>query len=167
MNIKHVKACRKSPGQCSGCGKPIEIGQPYKLVASRFSAKKIKCNDCNFRPSELTTSKMGTVYDAQEATEKEVEEWTGEDIGNLSSALEDLAGTAREVAEEYQESISNMNNNPLTDEWQEKADSLESWADDLEGVQFEEYGDQSDGTKKEDWIEEQRQLASDAIEECP
>jgi len=172
MRVNHVKACRKSPGECGACGKVIEIGQPYKWAKGRYTAKKIRCEKCLFKPSDLTSSKMGTIYDAQEDAQKNIDGWDGEDgsVDDLRSALEELASVVNEVAEEYRDSASSVNdvvqNNPMAEEWEEKADSLESWAGELEGASLEDY-DEDNEQSKDDWVEEQRSEARGVVENCP
>lgn len=170
MRVVPVAKARKSPGDCSGCGKTIEAGESYKWVKGRFTAKLIRCNTCRFKPGELTSSKLGAVYDAQETTHKVIGEWDGKDVEDLKSALEELASVAREVAEEYRESAENIRasftESPKADECEEKADELEGWADELEGVGFEEFDSTGEGTR-EDWIEECRGEADDPVDNCP
>jgi hypothetical protein len=111
---------------------------------------------------------MGAIWDAQEDAHKRISKWDNKDTDMLSSALEDLAGAAQAAAEGYRENAANVNaiaeGNPLADEWEEKADNLDSWADELEATLFEEY----DGTPdKESWIEDQRSEAETLVDQCP
>lgn len=187
--VNYVKKARKAQGTCSGCGNKIEKGDEYKWIKFRYGGKRKRCGTCRFRPSDLTNSdKLSRVYAAQEAAEDAIADWDGQDHTDLQSALEEAASQIREVAEEYQESCDNIRDSfsesATADECEEKAQELESWADSLEDVDFEDWeaeeededdkkDDKDDepkdesGRTRDDWIEEQRSLASDAINECP
>jgi hypothetical protein len=187
--INYVKKAAKNQGNCQGCGKPIKKGDAYKWTKNFRSYKQIKCDNCNFRPSERTTSKMGAIWDAQEDAHNAVAEWDGQDLSDLQSNLENLAETIREVASEYQESADNINEyfqgSEQACELEEKAQNLECWADDVEGVSLEEFDEEGakeeakdeaeekseiDGLveeKRESWAEEQRSEADNIIDECP
>jgi len=143
MHVVTVKKARKDQDNCQNCGKEIKRGDSYKWAKSRFGPKLVKCTDCNFRPSELTSSRMGTIYDAQEDINEQIAVWESDESSDLSSILEEFASTVREVAEEYTESAENMpeslQESPVAEECREKADELEGWADELESVDFEDF----------------------------
>lgn len=160
------------------------LGDPYRWTKFNRRARTVRCmaSACAFRRGELTTSeKMGRVYDAQDAASDAVSKWDGiatDDTGDLGQALADLASELREVAQEYNDSADAMENaftggSPTIDDCREKAESLEEWADELEGVGFDEWD--ADGHESEDdaaqareaWAEEQRDKATEAIDNCP
>jgi hypothetical protein len=170
---------------CATCHQPIEYGQPYKWFKAKRSYGGVRYNyhpDCHIPPSHRTTSRMGTIYDAQESFDP------GETIDDIESALSEFAQTVRDVAEEYRESASNIeegfgHSTYQSEELAEKAETLDSWADDLESVDLDtdepetaddETPDDTDQQREaklaetiEAWLEEQREKARDAVNECP
>jgi hypothetical protein len=195
--LNTVKKAAKDQGNCGGCGKPIKKGMPYKWIKCFRGPKQIKCESCKFRPSEFTTSKMGAIYDAQEDTHNAISEWDGQNLGDLTSHLECLAETVREVSQEYQDSADNIREHfqesETADELEEKAQNLEGWADDIENVSLEEFDeegaeeeakeeaeDQKDvdayseedikaliEEKRESWANDLRSEADSIVDECP
>jgi hypothetical protein len=162
MRINRVKKARKDQGNCSGCGKPVKKGDGYKWIKSRFGPRKIKCDECRFRPSELTSSKMGAIWDAQEDTREAIAGWDGEDVQDLKSILEEFAEVVREVGQEYSEAADNMPENlqysPVAEECREKGEELEGWASDLECFDFDEF----DEPDKDELREEHRPAGESA-----
>jgi len=176
MRINHVQKARKDQGRCGRCDKEIKVGDPYKWIKPRYGGKKVRCEFCQFRPSEMTSSKMGIVYDAQEDALEEIGKWCDEDAADLQEILNRFAETVREVSEEYQESCDNIrdtfSDSPTADECEEKANELDSWASEIESAASELAGsfaddfDESDveidprerdaGMSEEDQIEEAR-----------
>jgi hypothetical protein len=110
----------------------------------------------------MTSSKMGALYDAQD-------DFTPSDfesVEDLQSALSAVADTAREVASEYEESISNMpeglqDSSPAAEEMREKIDALESYADALDG--FDPDVEEFDEDEARTAVEEE--IANDMIAE--
>lgn len=162
------------------------LGDSYRWIKFNRGAKVIRCMSpkCGFMPSDMTTSdKLSRVYAAQEAAEETVSDWDfSGDVSELKQALDDLASEVRAVSEEYEESASNMeqafpNGSSKIDEIREKADSLSSWADEIEGVDFEEWDGPEDEEGKdvkntsdqtrEEWGEEQREAAEAVLSNCP
>lgn len=128
--MNHVKAARKSPGICAGCGKVINAGESYKWAKPRYGAKSVAHEGCNIPISRLSSSKMVAVWEAQEEVGK------ASTVDAIAQALHDLATTTREVAEEYQEGADNQRehfpDSPTADENEQKAEELEAWADEVE-----------------------------------
>lgn len=132
------------------------LGDSYRWIKFNRGSKIVRCMDnaCRFRPSDMTTSdKLSTLYGAQETAEDAIDAWDGDEgsIDDLKTALEDLATSVEEVAEGYTESADNMENvftggSPTIDDCREKAEGLESWKDEIEGVDFDEW----DGPSEED-----------------
>lgn len=143
--VTTVSAARKDQGSCSKCGDPIPKGAAYRHASPGFRGGKIvRCMkpECSFRQSDLTTSKMATVYAAQESAEDDVNQ--AEDADGLKAALEPLAEAAREVADEYREAAEAMGEAGY--EMEEKADSLESYADEVEQFEPDASCDECGGT---------------------
>jgi len=161
MKVNTVKKAQKDQGTCPACGKEIKAGDAYKWAKGRFTSKKIRCESCAFRQSDLTSSdKLSQVYAAQEAAEDAMAEWDG-DGEEAKSIMETLAEAIREVAQEYQESADSIHENfsesSTADECEEKANDLEQWADDCEQAGEEGEFDEDDIDFDEDNV---------AVEDC-
>lgn len=162
---------------CRFCGKSIEYGQPYKWFASKIGRMSRRSNyhqGCKIPPSHRTTSKMGTIYDAQE------EFVAGDSPDEIRNNVSAFAEVVREVAEEYRESAQNMeegfgHSTYQSDELTDRADQLESWADDLDSVDIEDDEPTEDDLdedeeledKIEEWLDSQREVAYNAVNESP
>lgn len=137
-----VNKARKAPGNCSVCYKPIEVGTSYKWAAPRAgrfaSGHKVKAHiDCQFRPSQLTTSEIkGAIYDAVETAEKDISAWDGESLDDLKAILESAADSIKEAADNAREKANNIesgfgHSTATSDELTERADAIESFADEV------------------------------------
>lgn len=180
--INTVKKARKAQGSCCKCGKAIEKGDAYRWIKARYGPKRSCCSSCQFRGSDLTSSdKLAQAYGAQEDAQDAIEDWDGQDASELRSALETAAEAIREVAGEYQESADAImehfpNGSPTSEECEEKAGELESWADEIEGVDVEDFDPEAEGEdetdderaeRRERWVEQCRDEAQAAVDECP
>lgn len=140
----YVKKARESKRarHCEVCGKDIGVGDAYKWVAPRahraaHGHKRFRCATCPaWRQSELTSSAIkNAVYAAQEAFEDAIGEAT--DVDSVKELLEAVAEGYREAAEAARESAQNMEDGfghptSLSDELNERADSIEAAADELD-----------------------------------
>lgn len=189
-----VQHARKSPGSCQVCHTPIQVGDPYKWAKPRYRGKVVVCSKCQITPSMVSSSKMTTIYEAQYSVSKEIAE--ASDIDTIASSLESFAEEVRGVGQEYQESADNQReyfpDSSVADDNEEKAQQLDSWADelsdtadtirsefsDVEVLQSEldelddtkeDYASESDrlSDEIEDRLEEARSRVEDAIGECP
>jgi hypothetical protein len=157
--ITYVKKAQKAQGDCTACHKPIKKGDSYKWVAPRAykgapSFKKKRHADCpTWRLSELTSSSaLSEAYSAQEVAADDLHDLqllfdannSAEDfINDVENVLSTCADGIRAAAEIWRESASNMEDGfghatYLSDELNEKADTLESSADDLENISFDD-----------------------------
>jgi predicted RNA-binding Zn-ribbon protein involved in translation (DUF1610 family) len=157
MRVNTVKKARKDQGTCPSCGKAIKAGDAYKWAKGRYTAKKIRCESCAFRQSDLTSSdKLSQVYAAQEGAEDAMAEWAGEE-GEAQAIMENLAEAVREVANEYQESADNIHEHfsesEKADECEERSQELEQWADECEQVGEEAEFDADDIDFDEDDVD--------------
>lgn len=112
---------------CGRCGKKIQVGERFYWWKFRYGGKQIRCWEHPPKPSELTQSKMSTVYAAMEDA--------SENLGTLDEikdAIQQLAESAREVVDEYREAAEHFGGQG---ENAERADELEGWVEELE--QFE------------------------------
>jgi len=134
--------------RCNGCGQPIEIGQPYKWFKMKTTYGGIKRSyhpDCEIPPSHRTSSRMGEIYDAQATLGKDLE--AAQDFDGIREALEAFSSVVREVGEGYTESADNMeegfgHETYQSQEIRERAEGLESWADEIDSWDFS--GDEPD-----------------------
>ncbi len=160
--VEEVAHARKSPGACGRCGVEIKgrevvdgrpvPGDPYRHASPGFRGPKlVRCMkfECRFRASDLTTSKMASVYAAQESAHDSLDEllegdWT--DTDEVQSILSSMADEVRDVGQEYTDAADAMG--AAGEEMTEKADAIDSYADDLENITFddppEEDGDDAD-----------------------
>jgi len=145
MRVHHVNKARKSkkPRTCR-CGHVVQPGESYKWAEPRYGGMLYWCKDHSPRRSELTSSKMGSLYDAQD--DFDVSE--AQSVKEICEALQNVADAAREVADEYQEGIDNMpeglQEGSVAQESQEKIEALEEYADRLEGWDAEVDEDEDD-----------------------
>src|SRR5690606_24453265 len=91
--------------------------------------------ECTFRQSELTTSKMAGVYAAQEDAADSIAQ--AETIEDLKFIAEETAERIREVAQEYADAADAMGG--AGEEMWERADLLESAADEIDCFDFDEF----------------------------
>lgn len=174
MRVHHVNKARKSPGSCGGCRKTIAKGEPYKHVKAYRGPKRIRCAECQFRPSDLTSSeKISRALGAQEDTQDRIREWRdggSDDLEELRVILQEGAQEIRDVGEEYREASEAVRDSfpesPHADEMEEKADMLEEWADRIQEPDLEEY-DAEQHDDRDSWREHQWSHADDALNDCP
>ncbi len=140
------------PHTCDHCRQPIEIGTPYKHVTpksgpygGRQRNRHEKCP--SWQPWDLSNSldaRIAQVVDQWERDSASVE--TEDDV---TSALETMASGIRELAEEKQESASNMeegfgHETEQSMQLAETAEALSSWADEIEGATVPEFPEVED-----------------------
>ena len=129
-----VKKARKAQGLCRVCRdeqRPINAGDPYKWTKPRYMGKIVAHVDCKIPLSMVSSSKLVSIWEAQESFDTS-------DIESIPESLREFAGTVCEVSEEYQESADNQReyfpDSEVADENEEKAQELESWADEIESA---------------------------------
>jgi len=158
--VTYVKAAQasKRPRACHKCHEPINVGDSYKWFASRIGRMTIRkdfCDTCTIRPSDQTTSdKLSALYLAVETAEDAIEGLTEFTLSDLGEILRECAEAVREVAGEYAESASNIEEGfghptSQSEDIQQKADDVESFADSLESC-----ADEIDGMDDPDADEE-------------
>lgn len=133
--------------RCDKCGTEIKPGDPYKWVKPKSGPyggyMRTRCAACpTWRQSELSSSKMAEIYALQEEIDQIAEGCETPD--DLIAAASDAAEQVRQVAEEYREGASNIEDgfgHPTyqSEELEQKADELESWADEIESTDFDEF----------------------------
>lgn len=121
---------------CGRCRRGIPVGDGYRWIKPRYGSKQIRCMkpECAFKPTDLSSSKVARIEEAIDDARTEIENAKSHD--EIQGALQAVADVAREVAEEYQEASDNWAGGNGNEEFQEKADSCESFASDLDGWSF-------------------------------
>lgn len=182
--VKTIKKARKSPGKCATCGRVIEAGESYYSWAFRYGGKHCGCSSHFPKPSQLTQSKMGTALAALEDAQDNLDGWGDRPDEKLPLSLEnmpseedlkpildDAASQLNDVASEYREAAEAMGGAGAENE--ERADTLETAASELENADFESFEDWKESNMDEgeevtpdriaEWVEAQRELAQDAL----
>ena len=130
------KGIKQETYPCRKCPEPIKAGEKYYEWKHRHSAPS-RQHQTHGAPkqSELCTGKMSGVYAANESLEEAI---ASGDTGSLADALTSCAESVREVAQEYEDNRSNMpeglQDGPVGSEMEEKANSLNEYADELENA---------------------------------
>lgn len=167
MRVHYVQSARKAKKErsCRRCGHKIQPGESYKWAEPRYGPILLWCKDHSPKRSELTSSKLGPLYDAQD--DFDVSEMTSAE--EISEALNSVAEVAREVAEEYQEGIDNMpeglQEGDVAQQSQEKIEALESFADELESWEASDVEEFDEDEAEREAIEELIAENSDEINE--
>jgi hypothetical protein len=134
QKIHTIGKAQKDQGECGKCKKPLLAGEPYIWWTMGFRAKhknkRCTANFCYPAPSERETTKVATVYAAQESFEASIDGMESPD--EIESAVEAVAEAAREVAEEYREAADLWENGnsqleELAEHYESQADEMESW----------------------------------------
>lgn len=162
-----TKSNRGKPYTCIGCRKPIVAGEEYSEWSFFRSSPSRKHTACGRpRQSELTQSKLSSVYAAMEDAEVSIASATEKE--DIASALESVAQAARDVAEEYQEAMDAMGAAGEGGSNEERKDALEEFADELENAQSEieqaERDEEDKDETAESFIEGLRDQATDALQ---
>lgn len=118
---------------CGVCGKDIKPGERYFTWSFRYGGRQVRCLEHPPKQSDLTQSKMATIYAA-------IEEFNttfangADNPEEIKEAVHGLADTVREVAEEYRAAAE-----PFGGQGQnaERADELDGFADELESFEPE------------------------------
>jgi hypothetical protein len=128
--ITSVAKARK-PTKCSKCSAEIAIGSPYISIKPRYGLKRVRCTKfaCRFRPTDLSSAKTAVIEERIEDAEDQIAEASSFD--EIESILSEVAETARDVASEYQDASGAWAGGSNQD-FDDKADACESFADELE-----------------------------------
>ena len=143
MRVNTVQSARK-PQTCRRCCAEIPKGQGYRWAKPRYGPKMVRCmsSACNFRPTELSSSKMARIEEAIQEAQESID--MAEDYEGIKSALDDCAQVARDVASEYQEANDAWAGGNGRDDLHEKIDICEAFADELEGWEFGDLTDEEE-----------------------
>jgi len=127
----------------------IKKGQEYFWWKFRFGPM-VRSKE-HPKPWQLTRSEFySTLYQIQDALGK----ITAEDVESLQQQVQDLAGQIRELGEECQEKHDNMPDSLQDSETGElltsRAEAMESAADELEGIDFDNFEEPTDDEVREE-----------------
>lgn len=130
--INTVEKSRK-PVKCGRCGDTVPAGGSYRSIKPRYGGKQIRCmkSSCGFRPTDLSSAKSARIEEVIEDATVALD--VAGSYDEIRAILQEVADVAREVADEYQEASDNWAGGNGHEEFQEKADTCGSFADDLEG----------------------------------
>lgn len=134
---------------CDHCHKPIEVGQPYKHISPKsgpYGGRTLN------RHAACPTWQVWEYSNSLSARISQIQHQFSEDMAGVESeddvtaALEEAADQARELAEEKRESAENIRDGFGHDTYQseeldEVADNIESWADDIANTSVPDVGD--------------------------
>lgn len=167
--VEHTKKARKDQGKCGHCATPLPVGSEYRYWASFRGPKQVRCMDpgCTPRRSELESSKLSSIYAAQEDAEDSLNHLDAvgdvDDIKDeVTTIVREVGSVVQEVAEEYRESSTDDYGNIFNPDMNDRADVLESSASELESWE-PTTADPDDETDLHDWLEEIKQEAQDVI----
>lgn len=167
--VNTVNKAAKDQGSCMKCGDKLPKGSAYLwyTVGFRSRSKYVRCTkpECFPKPSERESSKLADVYGAMEDASASIDiadgDTPGELIGNLQEQLQVVADTIREVADQYRESATNPNTGIVFNTAsEERADTLDSAAEELEGWQPNDSEPDRCGEHQDE------DLDSDEVQEC-
>lgn len=175
---RHTKSTRGREYRCSGCKQESSViapGEEYYEWHPRNGPPGRRHVKCGYpRRSMLSGSKLGTLWDAQDDANEQIDAWAPEidspDYSDVKSALESVAEAARDVGQEYADGIQNMPDalqySPTAEAMQQCADDCEAYADALDGWSpDEEEPDLPEGLPDDDGFDENESDRTKAFEE--
>lgn len=132
---------------CGKCGTEIKVGQPYKHISPRsgpYGGRTMyRCAACpDWNVWEYSSSLSARVAEIGHDFWGDQDNWSSTD--DVQESLNSAAERIREIAEEKREGASNIeegfgHETSQSQELNETADSLDSWADEVEGVDLPDY----------------------------
>lgn len=133
--------------KCETCTNEIVPGSPYKWVKPKIGPfggpKRIRCQDCpDWRPWDLSNSLSAQLSRVSHEFQDRL---TGVDsVDDVKQALSEVADEIRGIAEDKRESAQNMEEGfghatSQSDDLNETADNLDSWADEIESAEPPEF----------------------------
>jgi chromosome segregation ATPase len=138
--IHRIAKSRKEQ-RCMNGGHVIEVGSSYLWMNPRYRGKMVTCPVHPFKGSQMTGGKLSGVYAANEDLEETMshfgEPMEAGDLDSLAEAVQSAADEVRTVAEEYEESATNIEDGFghetfMSSELREKAEEVEGYASELE-----------------------------------
>lgn len=135
------------PETCDACHKPIEVGTPYKHVTPKSGPyggrKRSRHESCpSWQQWDLSNSWSARVARVQYDAEQEIEAAeSAEDVESARDSAaqairDDLVAASEEAADNLEAGFGHETSQ--SQEARDRAETLESWADDVEGVEMPE-----------------------------
>lgn len=143
---------------CGKCHQEIKVGDPYLWWANRSPGmrggmKRYRCAkpECYPKPWETEGNPKRAALMQAEAEAEQALSAEFSDAADLESIMSDFASTVRDIAQEFIDSADNIESGFGTatyqsDELRERGENLESAADELESVDFEDPPERDDFT---------------------
>ncbi len=173
--VTTVTSSRKEH-KCGRCGVEIKKGDSYRHWSFRFGGKYKRCMEakCSPRSSDLTQSKISSVYAAQESVEDALNNWDGFDLDDVKGALDELVDECETIAEEYEEAAEAMGdageeNRERAENLSECRDTMESARDELEEYdgEMDDDDEPKDDTHAQAWKDDVISTVEGALGDCP
>lgn len=147
--VKEDRSQPLPPENCDKCHQPIEVGTPYKWIKPRSGPyggrKRSRHASCpTWEQWEYSQSLSARIAQVVATARAAVEEATTPD--EVTAALEEAASEVNALAEEKRDSASSLEEGfghptSQSDELNDIADQLESWASDIESADVPELPD--------------------------
>ena len=152
----------KPPLKCGVCREDILPGQKRYEYEFRYGGKRVRHVTCGYpKRSELTQSKMSSVY----ATIEGIEGSWGDSTQEIAMNLQAIIDTVEEVKTEYEEAAENFGNAGPS---QEMADELDMFQSTLESALSEvENMEREEDEDVDDFLQRVIEVAQGAVDECP
>jgi hypothetical protein len=135
------------PYTCGYCHEPIAIGTPYKHISPKsgpYGGRTLRRHEScpTWQVWDYSSSLSARLAQIEHEFSTALADAAGPD--DVTSALETAAESVRELAGEKRESSEAIvegfqHSTSQSDELEEQADALESWADEIENVSVPEY----------------------------
>ena len=132
---------------CGKCHQEIKVGDPYKHISPKsgpYGGRTLyRCAACpTWNVWEYSSSLSARTAEISHDFWNDQDSW--EDQDGVQDSLNNAAERVREIAEEKREGASNIedgfgHSTYQSDELNDIADQLDSWADDIEGADIPEY----------------------------
>lgn len=173
MRVTTIKTAYKpTKERCLDCHEFVERGQGYRWVKPRYGSRKVLHVTCrSFKGSELISNdKLSQLAAVLEDTEAQLDTIN---IDEAADFLSQVAESIREVAAMFEEVANNIEDGfghetRQSEEFNDNAEQLHSFADDVESTEFEEFDEDEVGTEFLESIEDDDEYALsefDSLEE--
>lgn len=156
---------------CGKCHQEIKVGDPYKHISPRsgpYGGRTMyRCVSCpDWHVWEYSSSLSARVAEISHDFWESFNGTTFESTDEVQELLNDAAERVREIAEEKREGASNIEDGfghetQQSQELNDVADQLDSWADDIEGADLPDYPDTEEADCDE--CEGMGEIVSDAF----
>jgi hypothetical protein len=130
------------PYTCDACGKPIEIGTPYKHITPKSGPygghKRTRHESCpSWQVWEYSNSLSAQIARIEHDYDQAID--SAESPDDVQSALDDAASSVEEIAGEKRDGASNIEDGfghptSQSEELEQMADDLEGWAEEIKSA---------------------------------